>query len=113
MAKSKSPKAKASQSDRKTYSGTNALEDAQAEGAGIDFHWHYGRITRIGRYEVGALKEVTIVWEEGGATSHHDMSDEQWEIFKLAFLGTGRIAILSDETEDSWMYDHRFLEAVR
>ena len=107
------PKSKSSESDRKTYRGADALEAAQAEGAGADFQWHFGRITRIGHYEVGGLKEVTIVWEEGGVTSHHDVSDEQWEIFKLAFLGTGRIAILSDETGETWMYDHRFLEAVR
>jgi hypothetical protein len=65
-----------------------------------------------GYYAVADVKEVTIVWEEGGATSHHDVSDGQWEIFKLAFLGTGRIAILSEEKGESWMYDHRFLEAV-
>jgi hypothetical protein len=107
------PKSKSSESDQKTYRGADALETAQAERAGADFQWHFGRITRIGHYEVGGLKEVTIVWEEGGVTSHHDVSDEQWEIFKLAFLGTGRVAILSDEAGETWMYDHRFLEAVR
>jgi hypothetical protein len=107
------PKSKSPESKRKTYRGADALEAAQAKGAGVDFQWHFGRITRIGHYEAGGLKEVTIVWEEGGVTSHHDVSDEQWEIFKLAFLGTGRLAILSDETGESWMYDHRFLEAVR
>ena len=100
-------------SDQKSHHGADALETAQAEKAGADFHWHFGRVTRIGHYEVGGLKEVTIVWEEGGATSHHDISDEQWEIFKVAFLSTGRIAILSEETGEGWMYDHRFLEAVR
>ena len=42
-----------------------------------------------------------------------DITDEQWEIFKLAFVSTGRIAILSDQSEKNWMYDYRFLEAVR
>src|SRR5919206_991937 len=107
------PKSKTTKTDRKTYSGSGALEAAQAKGAGVDFQWHFGRITRIGHYEVGGRKEVTIVWEEGGVTSHNDISDDQWEIFKLAFLGTGRIAILSDEGNERWMYDHRFLEAVR
>jgi len=107
MAKSKA------KTERKSYSGAEALEAAQAKSAGVDFQWHFGRITRIGHYGVGALKEVTIVWEEGGVTSHHDISDDQWDIFKLAFLGTGRIAILSDEGDENWMYDLRFLEAVR
>ena len=42
-----------------------------------------------------------------------EITDEQWEILKLAFVSTGRIAILSDQPEKDWMYDYRFLEAVR
>ena len=42
-----------------------------------------------------------------------NITDEQWEIFKLAFVTTGRIAILSDWEDESWMYDYRFLEVVR
>ena len=54
------------------------------------------------------------MWEEGGVTSQQgDLSDEQWEIFRLAFLSTGRIAVLSDQEGEGWMYDYRFLEAVR
>jgi hypothetical protein len=108
MAKSKSTKR-----EQKIHYGSAALQEAQAKGAGVDFQWHFGRVTRLGHYEVGGLREVTIVWEEGGATSHHDVSDGQWEVFKLAFLATGRIAILSEESGEAWMYDHRFLEAVR
>ena len=29
--------------------------------------------------------------------------------FWLAFLGSGRIAILSDQEDKLWMYDYRFL----
>jgi hypothetical protein len=55
-----------------------------------------------------------IVWEEGGVTSQQGtLSDAQWEIFTLAFTTTGRVAVLSDEPEQDWMYDYRFLEAVR
>jgi hypothetical protein len=51
---------------------------------------------------------------ERGATSQHgSITDEQWEIFKLAFLTTGQIAVLSDQEGEGWMYDYRFLEAVR
>jgi len=42
-----------------------------------------------------------------------DISDEQWEIFKLAFTTTGRVAILSDKEGEGWIYDYRILEAVR
>ena len=99
---------------RRHEPGTEALEAAQAQGAGMDFEWHVGRVTRLGNFEVASGREVTIVWEEGGVTSQQgSISDDQWEIFKLAFLSTGRIAILSDQEGTSWMYDYRFLEAVR
>ena len=31
----------------------------------------------------------------------------------MAFVGSGRIAILSDQEDKGWMYDYRFLEALR
>jgi hypothetical protein len=93
--------------------GLEAIETAQAESAGSEFEWHFGRVTRMGHYEV-AGPGVTIVWEEGGATSQQgDLTEEQWEIFKLAFLTTGRIAVLSDKGGEGWMYDYRIVEAVR
>jgi hypothetical protein len=50
----------------------------------------------------------------GGATTQQgDVSDEQWDVLKVAFLTTGRIAVLSDAEGEDWMYDYRFLEAVR
>jgi hypothetical protein len=94
--------------------GTEAVEAAQAERAGAKFEWHFGRITRLGTYEVAGGRGVTIVWEEGAVSSHQgDISDDQWDIFKAAFLTTGRVAVLSDQEGDAWMYDYRFLEAVR
>ncbi len=94
--------------------GSEALETAQAKQAGAEFEWHFGRVTRLGNFEIAGGREVTIVWEEGGVTSQQgDLSDAQWEIFKLAFVTTGRIAVLSDRGGDGWMYDYRFLEAVR
>ncbi len=94
--------------------GTEALEAAQAERAGGSFEWHFARITRLGNYEVAGGRGVTIVWEEGAVSSQQGkISDEQWEIFKLAFLTSGRVAVLSDQEGDGWMYDYRFLEAVR
>jgi hypothetical protein len=91
----------------------DALQTAQAEQAGVEFEWHFGRITRIGHFgEVGG-RQITIVWEEGEVTSQQgQISDEQWEIFKLAFQTTRRIAVLSDEQDDTWRYDYRFLEVV-
>ena len=94
--------------------GTEALEAAQAQQAGAEFEWHYGRVTRLGHAAIAGGNSVTIIWEEGGVSSvQGTLTDEQWEIFKLAFVTSGRIAVLSDEAGDGWMYDYRFLEAVR
>jgi hypothetical protein len=91
-----------------------AIGAAQAKQAGNQFSWHYGRITRMGNFEPAGGREVVIVWEEGGVTSQQgNISDAEWEIFKLAFLTTGRIAVLSDALDEGWMYDYRFLEVVR
>lgn len=91
----------------------DTLQTAQAEQVGVEFEWHFGRLTRIGHFgEVGG-RQISIVWEEGEVTSQQgQISDEQWEIFKLAFQTTRRIAVLSDEQDDTWRYDYRFLEVV-
>jgi hypothetical protein len=92
----------------------DALQAKLAENAGPKFEWHYGRVTRLGSFAVGVDREVTIVWEEGGIASQQgDITDSQWEVFKLAFLTNGRIEVLSDQEGEGWMYDYRFLEAVR
>ena len=94
--------------------GAEAVEEAQAKQAGAKFEWHFGRVTRLGHSEVAGGRGVTIVWEEGGVTSQQgDITDEQWDVFRLAFLTTGRVAVLSDQEGEGWMYDYRFLEAVR
>jgi hypothetical protein len=91
-----------------------ALGAAQAERAGAEFQWHVGRVTSLGTYELAGGRGVTIAWEGGGVTSQQGtLSEEHWEIFKLAFLTTGRIAVLSDQDGEGWMYDYRFLEALR
>jgi hypothetical protein len=111
MAKQKSS---ADTGQRIHRAGAEALDAAQAKQAGAEFEWHFGRVTRLGHFEIAGGREVTIVWEEGGVTSQQgDIAEEQWEIFKLAFLTTGRIAVLSDQEGEGWMYDYRFLEAVR
>ena len=93
---------------------SEAIEAAQAKKAGIQFSWHYGRVTRMGHFGMAGGREVVIVWEEGGVTSQQgNISDEEWEILKLAFITTGRIAVLSDAPDENWRYDYRFLEAVR
>ncbi len=95
-------------------SGGEALEAAQAKKAGNNFEWHFGRITSLGSYSVAGGRSVSIAWEGGGTTSQQgDISDDQWEIFKLAFATTGRIAILSGLQGEEALYDYRFLEAVR
>jgi hypothetical protein len=97
-----------------TRPGSDELGEAQAQRAGINFEWHAGRVTSLGVYEITNSRTVTILWEEGGVSNQQgEITDEQWEIFKLAFGGSGRIAILSDQEDKGWMYDYRFLEAVR
>jgi hypothetical protein len=107
-------KSLANEGDQTPHSSTEGLEAAQAKQAGAKFEWHFGRVTRLGNFEIAGGREVTIIWEEGGITSQvGDITDEQWEIFKLAFLSTGRIAVLSDVEREGWMHDYRFLEAMR
>jgi hypothetical protein len=90
------------------------VEATQAREAGAKFEWHYGRISRVGNFQIAGGREVVIVWDEGGVSSQQgNISDEEWDILKLAFMSTGRIAILSDESGDRWMSDFRFLEAMR
>ncbi len=94
--------------------GSEALGAVQAKEAGAKFECHFGRVTRLGHFEIAGGRGVSIVWQEGGVTSQQgDISDEQWEIFRLAFMITGRVAVLSDQDGEGWMCDYRFLEAVR
>lgn len=110
MAKQKSDETKRQMRE----AGARALEAAQAKEAGARFEWHSGRVTRLGHYEVAGGRGVSIMWDEGGVTSQQGgIGDAEWEVFKLAFMTTGRVAVLSDQTGDGWMYDYRFLEAVR
>ncbi len=94
--------------------GPEATDEAQAEKAGSKFAWHFGRVIRMGNFEPAGGRGVTIAWDEGSVSSQQGkLTGEQWEIFKLAFHTTGRVAVLSDEEGELWMYDYRFLEAVR
>lgn len=94
--------------------GAEALEAAQASQAGAKFEWHFGRVTRLGQFAIAGGRAVTIAWEEGGITSKQgNITEEQWEVLTLAFMTTGQIAVLSDQEGEDWMYDYRFLEAIR
>lgn len=95
-------------------SGTSGVGAAQAQEAGTKFEWHFGRVSSLGYFDIAGGRTVTIVWDQGGVSSQQgSITDEQWEIFKLAFHTNGRISVLSDEQGDGWMYDYRILEAVR
>ena len=99
---------------RMRSSGAQALEAAQAQQAGTKYEWHFGRVTRLANFEIAGGRAVTIAWDEGGVTAQHgNITDAQWEIFTLAFMTTGQVAVLSDQEGEGWMYDYRFLEAVR
>src|ERR671925_548195 len=93
---------------RLTRAGSDELDASRAAEAGADFEWHFGRVTSLGTIEIANTRTVTILWEEGGLSSQQgEITDEQWEILKLAFVSTGRIAILSDQQDKNWMYDYR------
>jgi hypothetical protein len=94
--------------------GSEAVDEAHIKQVGSKFEWHFGRVTRLGNFEPAGGRGVTIVWEEGGVSSQQgNLTIEQWEIFKLAFNTSGRIAVLSDHSGESWMHDYRCLEAIR
>jgi len=94
--------------------GEEAMEAAKAQKAGLKFEWHFGRVTGLGNFEIAGGRSVSIGWEGGGVSSQQgDISDEQWEIFKLAFMTSARIAILTDLAGEAAFYDYRFLEVVR
>ena len=72
---------------RMTSAGADELGASRAAQAGADFTWHFGRVTSLGMIEIADSRTVTILWEEGGISSQQgDITDEQWEIFKLAGL---------------------------
>src|ERR671926_1985083 len=97
-----------STTSRMTRAGSDELEASRAEQAGTDYEWHFGRVTSLGTIGITDSRTVTILWEEGGISSQQgDITDDQWEILKLAFVSTGRIAILSDQQDKHWMYDYR------
>ena len=100
-------KAPAARGGRRQVRETSAagVEATQAREAGAKFDWHYGRVSRLGNFEIAGGREVVIVWDEGGVSSQQgNISDEEWDILKLAFLSTGRIAILSDGQGEDWRF---------
>jgi len=92
--------------------GSDELGEAQAQRAGINFEWHSGA-SRVWRLRDCQQQDVTILWEEGASATNKGDHGRAMEILKLAFVGSGRIAILSDQEDKRWMYDYRFLEALR
>jgi|SRR5271169_34839 len=85
----------------------------QAAGLPGTYTWHYGTIVGVGDFSPAGGREVVIQWDEGGASRKQGgISDAQWQVFKLTFAGSGRLAVLSDYVTN-WQFDYRFLEAQR
>jgi hypothetical protein len=85
----------------------------QASNLPGTFVSHYGTVVELGYFTTAGGREVVIVWDSGGASRQQGgISDAQWEIFKLAFAGTGRVYLLSDFVTN-WQFDLRFLAAQR
>ncbi len=106
-------------SSKETKIIANSLHEITAEtlksGAfGAAMLWHYGSVTGLGNFETAGGREIVIQWDEGGASRKQGgISDQQWEIFRIAFDNGGRIAVLSDKSGTDWKFDYRFLEAQR
>ncbi len=78
-------------------SGRKGTGGCSARNAGAISSGTLARFNSLGHYATAGGRSVTINWEGGGITSQQgEISDAQWDIFKLAFETTGRIAILSD-----------------
>lgn len=90
------------------------ITDATLKGMSLSASWtlHYGRVAGLGDF---SGREVVIAWDEGGSSRMQGgITDGQWETFKLAFAGTGRISVLSDKPlATNWKFDYRFLEAIK
>jgi hypothetical protein len=96
-------------SPRKLNSAT-----AKANSTRGEMTWHYGTVGGLGFFpaDTAGGREVVIHWDGGpGSRKQGGIPDEQWELFKLSFARTGRVAILSDLDAPDWMFDYRFLEA--
>jgi hypothetical protein len=79
---------------------------------GLAWSWHYGVVTGLGYFSTAGGREVVICWDEGGCSRKQGgLSDQEWEIFSLAFGGSGKIGIMSDMAAPSWKFEYRFLEA--
>lgn len=46
---------------------TEGVRATQAKQAGARVDWHYGRVSRLGGFEIAGGREVVIVWDEGGS----------------------------------------------
>ena len=85
----------------------------QATGTQGTYITHYGTVLALGYFTTVGGREVVIQWDQGGGSRQQgNISDAQWEIFKLAFAGSGRISVLSDFVTN-WQFDYRFLEAEK
>ena len=111
---------KETETELRVLSDERALLDVDtisAMGLKGSWRWHFGIVGRLGYFSTIGGREVVIHWDEGGSSRMQgSLSDGQWEIFRLAYEGSGKIALLSDKGEalsDSWKFDYRFIEAQK
>jgi len=82
------------------------------------FVYHAGMILQIGVINApgtSSSRQVVIKWNEMDVptTCTGSISDEAWEILKVAHSANGRILLLSDKVGLDWTMDFRILWAVR
>ena len=108
-------KAQPARGDGHRFRETSAegVEATQAREAGAKFDWHYGRVSRLGNFQIAGGREVVIVWEEGGVSSQQGKSATRVGDPQAGVHDHGPDRHPERRTERGWRSDFRFLEAVR
>jgi hypothetical protein len=77
---------------------------ALAHAAGAGYAWHYGTLRGLGAHPAGRSAEV--VWDEGvQSDGAGNVSDDAWDVLRLAFETTRRIRVLSALPAPAWAFD--------
>jgi hypothetical protein len=82
------------------------------------FAYHAGMIIQIGVInapDTPRSRQIVIKWDEMSdrITCTGGISDDAWEIFKVAYSANGRILLMSDKEGLDWTLDFRILWALR
>jgi hypothetical protein len=79
----------------------------------LGYQTYYGRVIGLGLANDQSdlpKRSVLIVWDKVDGTINKNrvtgnISDEQWEILKIAYAGSGRIITISNKQNGEWQTD--------